>query len=208
MCLPGGEETAKAVAEITGKKMEAAEPVIAVVRCSRREGDVSQKHHYIGFSSCTAASLAFGSPWECNYACIGLGDCERACPFDAIHIVDGFPEVDPIKCVGCGTCARTCPKNVIEIIPKNARVWVPCSTKDPGKSVRKICQVGCITCRMCVKSCPAKAVTIEDGIVKIDHKKCLEYGDKCGMVCVEKCPRKIFRPFEIEYEYKVEKKAA
>ncbi len=145
---------------------------------------------------------------ECTYACIGFGDCERACPFGAIKIVDGLPKVNPMLCVGCGTCARVCPKGVIEIIPKNARVWVPCNSKDPGKVVKSICQVGCITCRMCVRSCPAKAITIEDGRVKIDHKKCIEYGEKCKMVCVEKCPRNILRPFKIEYEYQQVKKAA
>ena len=208
LCLPGGEETAKAVAEITGKKVEAVEAVIAAVRCSKTEGKVKQKYDYIGYRSCVAANIAFGGIMECKYACIGFGDCERACPFGAITIKDGMPFINPLKCVGCGTCVKACPKNVIEIIPKNARVWVPCSSKDPGKVVRSVCNVGCISCKMCIKSCPAKAISMEDGIIKIDHKKCLDYGDKCEMVCVEKCPRKILRPFEIKYEYELEKKAA
>jgi len=195
LCFPGKEEVAKLVARITGKEMASVEDLIAVPRCSRIEGGVKQKQHYIGYQTCTGADLAFGGPMDCHYACMGFGDCAAACPFDAITMVDRFPVVDPDLCVGCGTCVRTCPKGIIELVPTNARVYVPCSSKDAGKMVKGICSVGCISCKMCVKSCPAKAVTMEDNIIKIDYKKCREYGPECGEICVEKCPTKIFRYF-------------
>jgi len=196
LCFPGKEEVAELVAEITGKKIEKMENMIAAVRCSRIEGKVRQRYEYIGYGSCSGAKLALGGPFACAYACIGMGECKEACHFDAIEIIDGFPVIDPHKCVGCGACVRTCPKGIIELIPLKARVWVPCSTKDPGKKVRGVCEVGCITCRMCVKVCPAKAVSIEEGLVKIDHEKCIQYGESCEEICVKKCPRKIFRPFK------------
>jgi electron transport complex protein RnfB len=58
---------------------------------------------------------------------------------------------------------------------------------------------------MCVKVCPAKAVSLENNIVKIDHEKCISYGDACETVCVEKCPRNILRPFK-PYQKKVKDK--
>jgi len=183
------------VADITGKKMASVADIIAGVRCSRIEGNVQKKLDYIGYGSCSGANLAFGGPNACRYACIGLGDCERSCPFDAITMENGFPVVDPELCVGCGTCVRTCPKEIIELIPAHARVWVPCSSKDPGKAVKQVCEVGCISCKICVKSCPAKAVSLEDGLIKIDHEKCVAYGPECETVCVEKCPRNIMRAF-------------
>jgi len=195
LCFPGKAAVAEAVAEITGKKMAALEDIVAAVRCSRVEGKVRQKYHYIGHGSCTGASIAFGGPQACTYACVGLGECAEACPFDAIAMRDGLPVVDPEACVGCGTCVRTCPKKIIELVPKRARIWVPCSTRDPGKGVKEICEVGCISCKMCVKVCPAKAVAMEDNLVTIDHKKCMEYGPSCAEVCVEKCPRHIFRHY-------------
>jgi electron transport complex protein RnfB len=196
LCFPGKESVATAVAEITGKQMAEMEDMIATVRCSRIEGRVSHKHEYIGFASCTAANLAFGGPSDCQYACVGFGECAAVCPFDAITMEEGFPVVDPGRCVACGTCVKVCPKKIIELMPLKVRVYVPCSTKDLGKNVMKVCQVGCISCKMCVKKCPAEAVTMENGLVQIDHKKCLEYGPSCEEVCVEKCPRDIFKIYE------------
>ena len=39
--------------------------------------------------------------------CAACGDCETACPFDAIH-VNGTAVVDTNKCMGCGVCGVTC----------------------------------------------------------------------------------------------------
>lgn len=183
------------VAEISGKKMAVVEDMVAAIRCSRIEGKVRKKLAYIGHSSCTAANLAFGGPAACQYACVGLGECAQSCPFDAITMADNFPVVDTALCVGCGTCARSCPKGIIELMPLKARVWVPCSTKDPGKAVKQLCEAGCIACKMCVKTCPAEAVSIADNVVRIDHKKCMDYGPECGEKCIEKCPRDIFRHY-------------
>ncbi len=208
LCFPGKEDVAKLVAEITGKQMTAMEDMVAVPRCSRIEGQVRQKQRYVGYQTCAGADLAFGGPAACNYACIGLGDCATACPFDAIVMVDGFPVVDAERCVSCGTCVRTCPKNIFELMPLKARVWVPCSTKDPGKAVKAVCGVGCISCKMCIKVCPAKAVTMKDGMIAIDHKLCMDYGPECGEICVEKCPRNIFRTFSPLEEQSQQRKEA
>ncbi len=197
LCYPGKEKVAERVAELTGKKMAAMEDMLAVVRCSRIEGRVSHKHEYIGFASCTAANLGFGGPSACQYSCIGLGECAESCPFDAIKMVESFPVVDPDICVSCGTCVKACPKQIIELMTMKARVHVPCATKDLGKNVMKVCEVGCISCNKCVKVCPAEAVSMEGGLVKIDHQKCIEYGPSCEEICAEKCPRNIFRRYDV-----------
>jgi electron transport complex protein RnfB len=196
LCYPGKEKVAEKVAQLTGKKMAEMEDMIALVRCSRLEGRVSHKHEYIGFASCTAANLGFGGPSACNYACIGLGECAQVCPFDAITMKDGFPVINPDKCVSCGTCVKTCPKQVIVLQSLKARVYVPCSTKALGKQVKEVCAVGCISCQICVKKCPAEAVALVNGLIQIDQPKCLAYGPECHEVCVEKCPRAIFRRYE------------
>ena len=182
------------MAKITNKEMAKVENSVARVRCDRQDGHVSHKHYYIGFESCAAANLAYGGPSKCQYACIGMGDCARACPFKAIEMRDRMPMIHADKCVGCGKCAKTCPKQVIEVMPADAKVYVPCSSKGFGKEVKDVCEVGCIGCKMCVKACPAGAVSIADNKVQIDTHKCLSYEGDCGQACVAKCPRKIFRP--------------
>lgn len=197
LCFPGKAAVAEAVAEITGKKVAGAANMVASMRCSRLEGNVGQKYHYLGDQTCAGASICFGGgPQECAYSCLGFGDCVAVCPFGAITLENHFPVVNVEKCVGCGSCVRICPKKIIEIIPLSARVWVPCSTKDPGKVVRSVCEVGCISCRMCVKACPAEAVSLDGNLIRVDHGKCAAYGVDCKEICVEKCPRNIFRPFK------------
>ena len=113
LCFPGKAEVAAMVAEITGKKMEAVENIIAVIRCSKIEGQVREKEHYIGHVSCTGANLAFGGPMACQYACVGLGECAEACPFDAITMKDNLAYIDPYKCKLCRKCVVECPTNAI-----------------------------------------------------------------------------------------------
>ncbi len=193
LCFPGKEAVGAKVARITGKEMAKRENSIARIRCDRQDGHVSHKHYYIGFESCAAANIAYGGPSKCQYACIGMGDCARACPFKAIEMRDGMPFIHADRCVGCGKCAKTCPKQVIEVMPAEAKVYVPCSSKGFGKEVKDVCEVGCIGCKMCVKACPAGAISVTDNVVHIDAHICLAHEGDCQMVCVSKCPRKILR---------------
>ncbi|MBO4351763.1 MAG: Fe-S cluster domain-containing protein [Proteobacteria bacterium] len=203
LCFPGKAAVGEKVAKITQKEMAKVENSVARVRCDRQDGHVSHKHVYIGFDSCVAANIAYGGPSKCQYACIGMGDCARACPFKAIEMHDGMPFILADNCVGCGKCAKTCPKQVIEVMPADAKVYVPCSSKGFGKEVKDVCEVGCIGCKMCVKACPAGAVSIADNKVQIDTHKCLEYEGDCGQACVAKCPRKIFRPVPPKGSYDI-----
>ena len=56
-----------------------------------------------------------GGPKACNYGCLGEGTCVKACPFDAIHIVDGVAVVDKEACVACGKCVEVCPAGAIKL---------------------------------------------------------------------------------------------
>ena len=127
-----------------------------------------------------------GGPKSCNYGCLGYGSCVKACPFDAIHIVDGIAQVDKEVCKACGKCVAACPKHLIELVPYKAKHIVQCSSKDKGKDVMKACSVGCIGCHLCEKNCPKDAVHVIDNVAYIDQEKCVG----CG-ICAQKCPKKI-----------------
>jgi len=195
---------ADAIAEITGKASEAMEDMVAVVHCSRIPGDVHKKYNYVGYGTCSGAELAFAGPVACQYGCVGFGECVGACNFDAITMVNDFPVIDPEKCVACGACVRTCPKEIIHLVPKNARVYIPCSTKDAAKVTMKICKSGCIPDKACIRKCPANAISEVDGVVTIDQKQCIEYGPSCEEVCISACKKiHILQPFSVTESYKM-----
>ena len=110
----------------------------------------------------------------------------KACPFDAIHIVDGVAVVDKEACKACGKCVAACPRKLIEIVPYDMKHLVKCNSKDKGKDVMKACKVGCIGCKMCEKACQFDAVKVLDNVAHIDSEKCTG----CG-ACAAKCPKKV-----------------
>jgi len=182
LCVVGGEETARKIAEILGKEASIKEPAVARVLC--QGGNSEKKYEYSGIRDCYAAKLVSGGFKSCRYGCLLFGTCVEVCPFDAFDWREGdIPRVIDEKCRACGKCVDACPVGIIKLIPRSVKVYVNCSSRDKGASVRKICKDGCFTCNICVKACPQKAITIEDNLPVIDRSKC----NGCG-ICVEKCP--------------------
>ena len=113
-CVAGGAEAAAKIAEIMGVSADAAEKMVAFVPCSGTTGHAEMRFNYSGPVDCRAAMLFGGkSNKTCTFACIGLGNCVKACQFGAMHIVEGVAKVDRSKCVGCGACADICPRHII-----------------------------------------------------------------------------------------------
>ena len=188
-CVAGGSETAAKVAEVMGLAAVDVEKMVAFVPCSGCDGVAEKRFNYSGPQTCRAAMLFGGeSSKSCTFACVGLGDCTKACPFDSIHIVNGVAKVDRSTCVGCGTCADVCPKSIIKLLPAKQIVAPACSNKDKGAAVMKFCSVGCIGCMKCQRECPADAITVTDNLASVDASKCVG----CGH-CVDVCPRHIIK---------------
>ena len=168
-CPVGGDSVAAQIGEIMGVKAETGAKKVAFVKCGGTCEKAKVSYEYTGVEDCSAmAFVPGGGPKACNYGCLGYGSCVKACPFDAIHIVDGIAKVDPKACKACGKCVAACPKNLIELVPYDAPHLVNCSSKDKGKDVMAACSVGCIGCHLCEKNCPSDAVHVVDNVAYID----------------------------------------
>ena len=67
-----------------------------------------------------------GTGTDCKFSCIGLGDCVKVCPQQAIKIVNNTAVVTS-TCVGCGKCVDICPLGIIKLIPKDTPSIAICS---------------------------------------------------------------------------------
>lgn len=187
-CVAGGQSVADEIAAILG----AATCEMASVICARNCGggaNATRVYEYAGVPSCAAANRLAGGPIGCAYGCLGFGDCERACPFDAIAMDErGLPVIDPAKCTGCGICVRECPRGQIELltlVPEAAPIVVRCNAHDKVKDRRGNCSMACIACKKCERECPHDAIHVVDMLAVVDYEKCTG----CG-TCVEVCPQK------------------
>lgn len=187
-CPVGGAPTMENVANILGRTVVAASPTVAVVRCGGTCDHRPRMNEYDGVQHCFIAHNLYSGETGCSFGCLGLGDCEVSCEFDAIKVnpVTKLPEVDEDKCTSCGACVKACPKLLIELRkkgPKSRRIYVSCRNEDRGPIAKKSCDVSCIACTKCEKVCPHEAITISNNLAFIHDDKC-----KLCRKCVEVCP--------------------
>ncbi len=76
--------------------------------------------------TCVMAKTVFGSSLDCKYACLGLGDCVKICPQEAI-IIKNMTAVITSNCCGCGKCVSVCPQNIISLLPTDTKRALVCS---------------------------------------------------------------------------------
>ena len=185
-CPVGGAPVGNAIAAIMGVEAGSTVRQVAYVHCNGDCEKASSKYEYFGTTDCRLIEQTPGGGAKtCSFGCLGGGSCERVCPFDAIHVVNGVAVVDREACKACKKCIEICPRHLIDLVPYTYTEVVSCMSKDMGAKVNKYCKVGCIACHICEKNCPSGAIVVEENLARIDQSKCTH----CG-TCAQKCPKK------------------
>lgn len=193
LCVPGKEEVAKKVAELTGKAAGTVDAIAAQVRCAGSKCNAVDRYQYDGIEDCVAANLVMGGAKGCQYGCLGFGTCVNNCPFNAMTMSEeGLPIIDLDLCTGCGMCESICPKKIIYMVPDGAPVRINCSSKDKGSIALKQCAVACTGCGLCSRNCKYGAIKVENNLAVVDVNICVK---QCSEpTCLLKCPTGAIRP--------------
>ena len=189
LCVPGGDSVSRKLSEILGVEFADVAEKVAIVHCAGDCNLTNDRVEYSGIASCAAAKLIFGSKGECSYGCMGLGDCVKVCPNNAICIENGIAHINTKLCVGCGLCTKACPNQLITLIDDIEKVIVTCSNRDKGALTRKVCKNGCIGCKKCERVCKSGAIKVVNNLAVIDYSKCPDCDDFgiCARECTAGC---------------------
>ena len=135
-----------------------------------------------GYTGCDgyAKALADGSEGKTNL-CVPGGD-KTAKEIAAILGVEAEDVIEQVAYVACnGNCGATEKKY-------DYKGFKSCVAANLLYDGDKTCNYACLGYGDCTRVCPKNAISVEDGIAKVDPQKCIG----CGM-CVRECPNHIIK---------------
>lgn len=183
-CTVSSPEAIAAIAAFLHVDAGTEEKRVARLACAGGAHVARNRARYWGVETCRAAALVAGGGKACAWGCLGLGDCERACDFDAIHMDHyGLPQVNETHCTACGDCVEVCPKNLFSIHLASQRLWVACSNLMGAEDAEACCEVACTGCGRCAADAPG-LVRIENNLAVIDYSK----NTRAARTAIERCP--------------------
>jgi Na+-translocating ferredoxin:NAD+ oxidoreductase RNF subunit RnfB len=183
-CSVSNAEGREAIADYLGIAVGEQVRIVARLACAGGSNVARNRAHYQGSPSCLAAAQVAGGGKGCFWGCLGHGDCERVCDFDAIRMNrHDLPVVDSAKCTGCGDCVEVCPKDLFSLHPENHRLWVACKNLEEGDGVLANCAVACTACGRCAMDAPAGLIRMQDNLPVVDYSR--PHGSRQP---IERCP--------------------
>ncbi len=183
-CTVSTDDAIEQIAEYLQVDAGRAEKLVARIRCNGGNLQANQIAEYRGFEGCRAAAVVSGGGKGCAWGCLGLGDCERACTFDAIHMNrNGLPQVDMDKCRACPDCVAACPRDLMELVPLNQKLYVQCNIPLAGEAATQLCRVACDACGKCVADAAPDLITMQDNLPVIDYTR----GDEARPEAIFRC---------------------
>jgi len=182
-CTVSSDAGRARIARFLGVDVGAGEKRVARLACAGGFNVARNRARYEGIPTCGGAALVAGGGKSCSWGCLGLGDCDVACDFDAISMsAVGLPIVDEILCTACGDCVDACPKDLFSVHPISHRLWVACANPELGDDLLADCEVACTACGRCERDGPG-LITIQAGLPVVDYGR-----HHATKVPIERCP--------------------
>ncbi len=181
-CTVSNESQRAAIAAFLGVDVGAEERRVARLACAGGTNVARNHAHYKGHRTCRSAALVAGGGKGCFWGCLGLGDCETACDFDAITLdAHALPVVDEALCTACGDCVDICPKDLFSLEAVSHQLWVACKNLEQGDELLDDCAVVCTACGRCAMDAPG-VVTMRDNLPVVDYSRPAARG------AIDRCP--------------------
>ena len=183
-CTVSSDDGRLVIANYLGVDPGSEEKRVARLACAGGTNVAMNRANYKGIASCQAASLVSGGGKGCFWGCLGHGDCDVVCDFDAITMNEySIPVVDVDKCTACGDCVEVCPKDLFSLQPVNNRLWVNCKNLEAGDDLLEACQVGCTSCGKCAMDAGEDLITMVHNLPVINYA-----GSHNTQVPIQRCP--------------------
>ena len=187
--LPGkctvssGEERAE-IASFLGVDVGAEEKLVARLACAGGTNVARNHARYHGEQTCRSAARVAGGGKGCFWGCLGLGDCDEVCDFDAIHMNEHkLPVVNEALCTACGDCVEVCPKDLFSLHKESHRLGVACSSQQAGDEVLEDCEVACTGCARCEMDAPRGLISMKMSLPVVDYSRAHK-----TQTPIERCP--------------------
>lgn len=183
-CTVSTDEGRERIANFLGVSLGAEERQVARLACAGGINVAVNRAKYEGLDSCRGAALVSGGGKGCFWGCLGHGDCEAVCDFDAITMNEyGLPVLDVEKCTACGDCVEVCPKDLFSLQPVSNRLWVACKNLEAGDAVLEECEVACTACGRCAMDAGPDLITMEFNLPVVHYGRARQTREP-----IERCP--------------------
>ncbi len=203
-CTVSSPEGIEEIANYLGVEASQEEKRVARLLCA---GGIAEAHNLAnykgGMSTCRGEAVVVGGSKDCSWGCLGLGDCEVVCDFDAITMNDnGLPVVDAEKCTACNDCIEVCPKELFVLMPISQKLIVQCRSLIEGDLAESKCSVACTACNRCVADSAPGVIEIKNNLAVVNY----ELNDLTSPVAVKRCPTDAIVWLEGDNQFEEKKK--
>ena len=183
-CTVSSADKIDEIAEYLGVDAGKEEKRVARLPCAGGRMEDREKIAYQGNQSCRGLSVVGGGNRGCSWGCLGLGDCEDACTFDAISMnANGLPVVDIDACTACEDCVEICPLDLFTIMPISRQLIVQCKSELEGETATMICSVACDACGRCALDSAPGLIEMRNNLPVIDYTRNSETSPEATWRC-------------------------